>query len=495
MFSTILLLLCSFGLALWLTPIIRQLARNRGWFDQPDHNRKLHTKPIPRIGGVPILLACAGSLGILAIAELFVFPTAVNLALIWKLLPAGIVIFAVGVLDDLVGLRPQQKLAGQIAAAGLACMNGIQFVNLGGFTVSGYLGVPLTIFWLVGCANAFNLIDGVDGLAAGTGLIGSISMLVTGLLSNDTQMVTAIAPLAGALLGFLFFNSNPASIFLGDCGSLFVGLMLASCGVVWSQTATTLPGLAAPLLVLSIPLIDTALSIARRFLRRQPIFHPDRDHIHHRLLDRGLSPRRVTFVLYAASVFAACFALLESRLSSGYGWLVLILAGAFACMGIRQLGYQEFAIASRLLRQNSLRSMVRAQMSLLHCEQSLRAARSVEECWRVIRAVSRESGFSSTALRLARQQFYDRLHPATAQYGTLHILLSDSEYVRFTYPLELSREPVVFAPFADLLKRTLSAKAVAFRADAQLFPRKGVPQPTSPRGRARAFHARQVHQS
>src|SRR5437764_1589081 len=136
-----------------------------------------------------------------------------------------------------------------------------------------------------------NLIDGLDGLASGIGLFASATALLAALLQNNIALAYATVPLVGCLLGFLRFNFNPATIFLGDCGSLFIGFLLGCYGVLWSQKSATILGMTAPLMALSIPLLDTTIAIIRRFVRQQPIFSGDRDHIHHRLLDRGLTPR------------------------------------------------------------------------------------------------------------------------------------------------------------------------------------------------------------
>ena len=158
------------------------------------------------------------------------------------------------------------------------------------------MAVPLTILWLVGCSNAFNLIDGLDGLATGVGLFATATAFLSALLTGNIALAIVTAPLLGALLGFLPYNFSPASIFMGDCGSLTVGFLLGCFGVIWSQKSATLLGMTAPLIALAIPLLDTALAIARRFLRRQPVFGADRGHIHHRLLARGFTPRRVAYI-------------------------------------------------------------------------------------------------------------------------------------------------------------------------------------------------------
>ena len=467
MLSTIFLSVCSFGLSFIFTPLMREIARRRYWFDHPDNNRKQHAMPIPRIGGVPILLAFAGSLGVLACLP---GSAADELSLAWRLLPASVLIFALGLFDDLIGLTAGQKLLGQTLAASLACWSGIQIRSLADGAVTNYLGVPLTIVWLVGCANALNLIDGVDGLASGVGFTVTAVMLVAAYLYGDVQLFTAAIPLAGALLAFLVFNWHPATIFLGDSGSLWVGFMLGCLGVIWSQKAETIPAIAAPVVALSIPLLDMGLSIVRRFLQLQPIFRGDRNHVHHRLLYRGLSPGRVALVLCVASGLAGSFALLQSWASREVGWVAVGVWCIIAWIGLRELRYSEFGIAARWLRQNNLRLMVKENLSLLRCEAALKSATSAEECWSAIRTVSSECGFSAAALRLGHWTYHELPEQAADRY-TLHIPLSDSDYVQLMCRFSGSAGPMIIGPLADLLRDVLSAKSAQFDP-VQILPSK-----------------------
>ena len=276
MYSLALLAVSSFLLALFLTPAVRNLARRWRLVDEPDGVRRVHANPIPRLGGVAILVAYVTAFGILFAAEMATghivqgaFP------MVARLVPAVAVVFLVGLLDDLRGLSPLQKFIGQLAAAVLAIWGGVLVTGFTGFDLPVWAGVPLTVLWLVGCANAFNLIDGVDGLAAGVGLFATVTMVLAALIGDNVALALATIPLAGALLGFLRFNFNPATIFLGDCGSLTIGFLLGCYGVLWSQKSATMLGMTAPLMALAVPLLDTALSMARRFLRGRPICEAD----------------------------------------------------------------------------------------------------------------------------------------------------------------------------------------------------------------------------
>ncbi|RPI12821.1 MAG: undecaprenyl/decaprenyl-phosphate alpha-N-acetylglucosaminyl 1-phosphate transferase, partial [Acidobacteriales bacterium] len=262
MYSLGFLILASFALSLVLTGVCRNVFRRYGVLDWPGAGRKTHARAVPRVGGVPILLSGVVAFGVLMVAPLHsgdLMEQSLPLAL--KALPAVILIFLTGLLDDLRGLTPWQKLAGQFAAAVAACLGGVTIHAVGGHPLPLWLGIPVTLFWLVGCANAFNLIDGVDGVAAGIGLFATITTLVAALLDNNLMLALATAPLVGSLLGFLRYNFNPASIFLGDSGSLLVGFVLGCYGVVWSQKCATILGMTAPMMALAIPILDVGLSI------------------------------------------------------------------------------------------------------------------------------------------------------------------------------------------------------------------------------------------
>src|SRR5579884_3972020 len=227
MYSLLFLALTSFVTSLLLTPLVRNWFRRLGIVDRPDHKRKLHKEPIPRVGG--IVIACTYVLAYAALLLLGLQGGAIvenGLPVFLKLAPAAAIIFLTGLLDDLHGLKPWQKLAGQLAAALAATAAGVRIAGLDGHAFSPWIAIPVTVFWLLACTNAFNLIDGVDGLAAGVGLFATITMLLAALLQSNVPLALATVPLAGALLGFLRYNFNPATIFLGDSGSLLIGFLL-----------------------------------------------------------------------------------------------------------------------------------------------------------------------------------------------------------------------------------------------------------------------------
>ena len=401
MYSLIFLGFAAFLLSLFLTPIVRNQARRLGLVDQPDHHRKIHKVPIPRVGGVAIFAATIGAYLLLLLLKMgagHIVLSEVPFAV--RVLPAVIVIFSVGFIDDLFGVRPWQKLAVQVLAASLAWSAGIRLDAIGGHTFSVESSFFLTLAWIVACTNAVNLIDGVDGLATGVGLFATLTMLIAGLLHGNMELVYATAPLAGALLGFLRFNFNPASIFLGDCGSLTLGFLLGCYGIVWSEKSTTLLSVTAPLLALSVPLLDAGLAIGRRFFRQQPIFRADRSHIHHRMLSRGLTPRRVVLILYGFCGLGAAASLMITATHQKYQGLIILLVCLTAWLGIQHLGYNEFGVAGSLALGGAFRGLLSAQLALIGFEQELSAARTLEQCWEVLCNSCPRFGFSGVQLQL-----------------------------------------------------------------------------------------------
>ena len=292
MYSLFFLGIVSLALSLVLTPLVRNLAWRYGIVDQPDQQRKIHSSPIPRLGGVAIFAAVVGAYGLLLVVRLSSGNIVLaDLPLVLRLLPALAIVFGIGLIDDIVSTRPWVRLAVESVAAILAWIGGIRILDVAGHSFSGDIESFLfTVLWIVTCTNAINLIDGVDGLAAGVSMFAAITMFIAALLDHNFPMALVVVPLSGSLLGFLRFNFAPASIFLGDSGSLTLGFLLGCFGAVWAEKSTTLLGLTAPLMVLAVPLLDVGLAVVRRFLRGQPIFAADDDQIHHKLLSRGLTP-------------------------------------------------------------------------------------------------------------------------------------------------------------------------------------------------------------
>ena len=411
MYVLLLLGVSAFLLCLLLTPLCRDLFLRWGIVDLPDSERKFHVRAVPRVGGIPIVLACAGSFAMLY----WLFGNRGRIyiqhgQILHAVLPATSVIFAVGLLDDIFGLKPWQKLLGQVVAASLAIYFG---VRLSTTHMPHFLGIIASMIWLICCTNAVNLIDGMDGLATGVSLLSTLTTLVVALMFGRYGLALATAPLAGALLAFLRYNFSPASVFLGDCGSLTVGFMLGCFGLVWSQHTESLIGLAAPLMALALPLTDVGLAIVRRFLRNVPLFQGDRGHIHHRILALGFSTSRAALILYGACCATATMALVVTMDSRRLGWPMLVIFLLFLAFGIKQLGYVEFSAAKRLFSRTSLRRAVQEEIHLEELRTALVDAQTVEGCWHVVRLACRELRFASAHLKIAGISFYEEFSPIT----------------------------------------------------------------------------------
>ena len=295
----------SLCLALLTTPIVIFVARRLKALDRPGV-RTVHTRPVPRIGGIAIFFAA-----MTLIVSVVFLDNQIGAAIrrmpvqLGTLLCTASVIFLVGLVDDLKGLPATVKLLVEAVAAGVLCHVGVTVSALeitdGVRLDLGALSCPLTILWIVGITNAVNLSDGLDGLAAGVSAVACAAIAVFALTSQNPVMAVFMLALLGGLCGFLFYNFNPAKIFMGDCGSLFVGFTIASASVMCLTTSCALVGLALPILALGIPIFDTLFAILRRFVERRSLFAPDRSHFHHRLIDLGLKQRHAVITIYIAT--------------------------------------------------------------------------------------------------------------------------------------------------------------------------------------------------
>ena len=451
------LALVSFGLSLILTPILRDVFRSYGVVDEPDQNRKIHKYPIPRVGGIAVALSYAASFFIVQ------FRTGIldeHLVLVWRVLPAACTILGVGIIDDLWGMKPWQKLIGQVAAAGIACWSGILMVDVVGLHYRAWWTIPLTILWLLACSNAFNLVDGMDGLAAGVGMFATVTIFVAAMMQNNMALAMATVPLAGCLLGFLCYNFNPATIFLGDSGSLLIGFLLGCYGIIWTQKSATLLGMTAPLMALSLPLLDVGLAIVRRFLRRQPIFSADRGHIHHRLLDRGMSPKKAVVILYGICSIVAIFSLLESVFyNNALSSLIVLLFCAVAWIGIQYLGYVEFSLAGKMLFGGGLQRNLRAELDLNTFQKQVMHARSAGDCARLIEDAAGKFGLLATHIRIAGHDFACPPGPADPCWE-VRMTLADGDWIDF---VRLPDSVMAATSFLDVLSSSLNARVPLLR--------------------------------
>jgi UDP-GlcNAc:undecaprenyl-phosphate/decaprenyl-phosphate GlcNAc-1-phosphate transferase len=386
---------------------VRDLATRRGWISLPQDGRHVHASALPRLGGVAIFVAFSLSLGLWLLLVL-VFPRLLEgfapTTLLRIYVPACL-IFCLGIYDDLHGAGPYLKFSGQAVAAAMLFAGGMRILDLpvlfGQHTLPWFVGLPLTMLWVVAITNAFNLIDGLDGLAAGSALFSTLVFFVVALVNHSWLGSLMSVALAGAILGFLRFNFNPATIFLGDSGSLFIGFLLSALALAGAQKAPTLVAVAIPVVSFGLPILETALSILRRVISGRPIFTADREHIHHKLLQMGFSHRDVVIVLYAVSaVFALLSLFLLWPTGSTLG-LVLAVLGTGIWLGVQHLNYPEFGelrrVAQRTIEQ---RQIVINNLSVRRAIEELKAAGDFVQVRRILTAAFETNDFDAFEMHI-----------------------------------------------------------------------------------------------
>ncbi|HIV21764.1 MAG TPA: undecaprenyl/decaprenyl-phosphate alpha-N-acetylglucosaminyl 1-phosphate transferase [Candidatus Scatomorpha stercorigallinarum] len=322
----------GFAISFAATPIVKSFAQKVGAIDVPRDARRVHDHPIPRMGGLAIFL------GFLISVLLFVDVT----QQIRGILLGAVLIVACGAIDDVISLRAWIKLLIQIAAAVIAVAHGVVievFRNPNIFSenealILGALAVPVTILWIVGITNSVNLIDGLDGLAVGVSTIASTTMFIVALLVSESNVAVILAALMGACLGFMPYNLNPAKIFMGDTGALLLGYVLSTVSVVGMFKFYAVVTFVVPILALALPLFDTLCAIIRRLLRGQSPMHPDRGHLHHRLIDMGLSQKQAVAILYSISAILGLCAVVLATSGTVRIYLLVVAVLAAVAVGI-----------------------------------------------------------------------------------------------------------------------------------------------------------------
>jgi UDP-GlcNAc:undecaprenyl-phosphate GlcNAc-1-phosphate transferase len=395
------ILLLAFVLATLLTPLVREEARNRLLFDHATCSRKVHDRPIPRLGGVAIVLAFYAAL---AAALPWLVPhgsasaTRQTLVRAGAFLAGGLVILAVGLYDDVKGAGAKHKFAAQFAVAGLVYAAGFRIEVIanpfGDAIALGWLSLPLTVVWISGVINAMNLIDGLDGLAGGVALAAAAMTFAVSASAGDVFGMGSAAALAGAVAGFLLYNFSPATIFMGDTGSMFLGYVLAT-SAIQPHHRTGEVALLGFVVALGLPIADTLAAIVRRALRGVPLFVGDREHVQHRLLDLGLTPRQVCLLLWSFAVLLAGAGVTLAGSGPGALLVALVVAGP---LGLRQLGCWRLQSPTVLLarRQANLerRSAIRAT------GERLRKVRSVGELVTALQVIAPALGARAFWLHL-----------------------------------------------------------------------------------------------
>ncbi len=386
---------------------VRDLATRKGWVSAPKEGRHVHQTPLPRLGGVAIFLAFSVSLSVwLSLSVLF--PRLVEglapVTLLRIYVPACL-IFCVGIYDDLHGASPYLKFTVQVIAAAMLFAGGMRVLDLPlifrSYSMPWFLGLPLTVLWVVAVTNAFNLIDGLDGLAAGSALFSTMVFFVCALVDHSWLGSLMSVTLAGAILGFLRFNFNPATIFLGDSGSLFIGFMLSALALAGQQKAPTFVAVAIPVVSFGLPILETLLSILRRLISGRPIFTADREHIHHKLLQMGFTHRQVVIVLYAVSaVFAMLSLFLLWPTGSTLG-LVLAVVGTGVWLGVQHLNYLEFGELRRVAQRTiDQRQIVINNLSVRRAVEELKVARDFSQVRSILIAAFGSNDFDAFDLNL-----------------------------------------------------------------------------------------------
>lgn len=398
--------------SLLFTPLVRRACERFGWFDEPKDLRRVHRAAIPRLGGVVIFLSLAMALSALLLINNQVTESlrAEASRLLVVLIPA-VLVFTIGAFDDLRELSPHLKLFGQIAAAALFYALGgrIEWLSvplLGYVHLPVAIGIILTVVWVVAITNAFNLIDGVDGLASGAALFAACVMIVVSFVSGHPFVTVTALALAGSLIGFLRYNFYPASIFLGDSGSLLLGFLLATLAVQGIQKASMAVAVGIPLLAFGVPVLDTSLALLRRFLSKRPLFQGDREHIHHKLLALGWSQRRVALVLYAVCALFGLQAMLFTQVGTvgRITGLWLFIVGVAIIFLVDRLHYHEMdEIRAGLRRSLSLgerRVRLANNIRIRRASATLSKASSLQELFAAVRDVLELSGLDRATVQL-----------------------------------------------------------------------------------------------
>jgi UDP-GlcNAc:undecaprenyl-phosphate GlcNAc-1-phosphate transferase len=351
------LFIVSFLASLSITPLVRRKATEWGAIARPDNGRHIHLHPTPRLGGVAIYLAfvltllCVPFLGNQVTQNFHA-----SLPKLIALLAPATLIFLFGIYDDFRGTNAPLKILFQMIAAAMVYAGGLRIENLsspfgGSWELPLLLSFPITALWIVLITNAFNLIDGIDGLAAGASVFALLSILVFSIAQRSPEISLLSVVLVGAVVGFLRYNFNPATIFLGDSGSLFLGFMAAALSLAGSQKSSTIVAIAIPLVSFGLPVIEVGLSIARRFLGGRPLFRGDRGHIHHMLLQRGLTQRQAVILLYAVCAIFSLFGLMLLNPIRNIGALIFFVLGVVIIFGVQHLRYAEFSELGSQIRR------------------------------------------------------------------------------------------------------------------------------------------------
>ena len=351
LFAFILALAISFA----CTPAVRMLAIKIKAVDVPKDNRRMHKVPIPRMGGLAIF---AGFL----VSVLFFVPLGTEFR---SILIGALILVVLGIIDDIMALKPKTKFAGQIIAALIPALSGVSIHGIvnpfvpGQYSTLGIFSIPLTVIWIVGITNAVNFIDGLDGLACGVSAIATVTMFIIAVLFGEIYIALMMAALAGACLGFLPYNMNPAKIFMGDTGSMFLGYILATVSIQGLFKFYAVISFAVPFILLGLPIFDTGFAIVRRLLKGQSPLQADRGHVHHRLIDLGFDQKQSVAILYAFSALMGLTAVILARTNESK--LIILAIAVLVCFFLA-MSLMSFEKHHRAEEQAQLERIQKAAM-------------------------------------------------------------------------------------------------------------------------------------
>ena len=391
-----------------LTPLVRRRAIRLGMLDVNASARKVHTGDVPRLGGIALVVAFFTPL-----AGIFFRHNVIGEAFFadWKrplaIFGGGLCIALLGVVDDVRGLSAKAKFPVQFAVAAGVWWLGFrvgQVATPWGVLELGWASLPFTVLWIVGVVNAMNLIDGLDGLASGVALAAVAVTFVISFRRLDLLMCLYSASLAGALVGFLRYNFNPATIFMGDTGSMFLGFILATTSIQASQKSSTAVAMIVPIVALGVPIMDTLLAMLRRALRGRPLFSADREHMHHRLLDLGLTHRQAVLTLYVMSIAFCVLALGLSYANSAQTAALLALTGGIAFVVVRYLGYWTGLLESAKAAERRRRNR-EITSGVAEASRRLRQAADTVAMWEALKPMADVLGAEALSLDLGGQPF------------------------------------------------------------------------------------------
>src|SRR5215510_2296432 len=406
--------------AILVTPLVRRKASEWGAVARPDNGRHIHARPTPRLGGVAIYIAfiatllCVPFLGNM-VSDSF----RANLLKFVALLAPATFILLFGVYDDFRGAAAPLKLSFQIIAAVMVYAAGFRIENLSTpfgdhLSLPAPLSVPATILWIVVITNAFNLIDGIDGLAAGASVFALISILVFSVAQGNPEISLIAVVLVGSVMGFLRYNFNPATIFLGDSGSMFLGFLAAVLSLEGSQKGSTIVAIAIPLVSFGLPVTEAGLSLTRRFLSGQSLLAGARGNIHQKLLDHGLTQRQAVILLYAVCALFSLFGLMLLNPKRELAALIFFVLGVGIVFGVQQLGYQEFSELGSQIRQGVTRRRraLAVNVRVRRASDNLCAVKNVEELFAALDSMFETEEFDYVLLEIHENGENEKNEPA-----------------------------------------------------------------------------------